>query len=151
MQNRHHQEKHKVLIIDDGAPVRKVLAIALSSAGFEAVECDSGKRALQLAVSIKPDLILLDLRLPDMDGRQIITQLREWLHTPIIVCSVCSEDHEVIQALEEGADDYVTKPFSPDVIIARIHANLRKAATCAYEAVEPGIVNGRIRMDVLRH
>ena len=95
------------------------------------------------------DLILLDLGLPDMDGKEVIATIREWSRVPIIVCSVRDSDQEMIEAFDLGADDYVTKPFNPDVLLARVVANLRKAAT--QEAGEPELVNGRIRMDLVRH
>jgi two-component system KDP operon response regulator KdpE len=104
---------------------------------------------MRLAASVKPELILLDLGLPDMDGKEIIQKVREWAQTPIIVCSVRSEDDEIVKALELGADDYITKPFNPDVLLARVQANLRKAITL--EAGEPELTNGIIRMDLVRH
>jgi two-component system KDP operon response regulator KdpE len=92
---------------------------------------------------------VLDLGLPDMDGQEIIAKVREWSHTPIIVCSVRDSDEEIIRALEKGANDYITKPFNPDVLLARIHANLRKAVM--HEAGEPELANGAIHMDLVRH
>src|SRR5262245_18544473 len=124
-----NQKKDTVLIIEDEPPIRKVLNISLESAGYKVVECDNGKEGASLAASVSPELILLDLGLPDIDGNQVIASIREWSHVPIIVCSVRNTDEEMIRALDSGADDYVTKPFNPDVLLARIHANLRKAAT----------------------
>jgi len=144
-----HFKKSTILIIEDHQPIRKVLNISLESAGYKIVECDNGKEGARLAASINPELILLDLGLPDIDGKEVIASVREWSQVPIIVCSVRSDDQEVIKALEAGADDYVTKPFNPGVVLARIHANLRKSAT--HEAGEPELVNGRIRMDLVRH
>jgi len=144
-----NQKKSTVLIIEDEPPIRKLFTISLESAGYKVVECDNGNEGLRLAASIRPELILLDLGLPDIDGNDIISKVREWSQIPIIVCSVRDDDKEVIGALERGADDYVTKPFNPDVLLARIHANLRKAAT--QEAGEPELVNGGVRMDLVRH
>jgi len=144
-----NQKKNTVLVIEDEPPIRKLFNISLEEAGYKVVECASGKEGIRLAASIRPEIILLDLGLPDIDGKEVITSTREWSQIPIIVCSVRNADDEIIQALERGADDYVTKPFNPDVLLARIHANLRKAVT--QEAGEPEIVNGHIRMNLVRH
>ncbi len=143
------QKKSAILIIEDEKPIRKVLTIALESAEYKVTECDNGREGLRLAASVKPELVILDLGLPDIDGKEVITGLREWSTVPIIVCSVRSNDAEIIQALGMGADDYITKPFNPDVLLARVHANLRKAVT--QEAGEPELVNGTIHMDLVRH
>jgi two-component system KDP operon response regulator KdpE len=144
-----NQKKSTVLVIEDEPPIRKLFNIFLENAGFKVIECDNAKEGMRLAASVKPELLLLDLGLPDLDGKDVIKSIREWSQVPIIVCSVRDADGEVIQALEMGADDYVTKPFNPDVLLARIQANLRKAATL--EAGEPDLKNGRIRMDLVRH
>lgn len=141
--------KGTILIIEDERPIRKVFTIALESAGYKVVECDGGREGTRLAASVRPELILLDLGLADMDGKEVIAAVREWSQVPIIVCSVRSQDEEVIEALSLGADDYVTKPFNPDVLLARIYASLRKAA--AVEAGEPELINGALRMDLVRH
>ena len=99
--------------------------------------------------AFKPELVVLDLGLPDLDGKDVIKSIREWSQVPIIVCSVRDDDDEIAEALNLGADDYVIKPFNPAVLMARINANLRKAAT--QEAGEPEIANGKIRMDLVRH
>lgn len=142
-------KKSTILIIDDELPIRKLLIISLESAGYKTVSCENGREGARLSASIKPDLILLDMGLPDIDGNEVITIIREWSMVPIIVCSVRSGDDEIIQALDKGADDYVTKPFNPDVLLARIKANLRKAVT--NEAGEPELLNGDVRMDLIRH
>lgn len=144
-----NQKKNTVLIIEDEPPIRKLLNITLESSGFKVVEADNGREGGRLIASVKPDVVLLDLGLPDIDGKEVIEAARAWSQIPIIVCSVRNEDGEVIKALELGADDYVTKPFNPDVLLARIFANLRKSAT--QEAGEPDLVNGNIRMDLVRH
>jgi len=138
-----------ILIVDDEAPIRKLLKIILKDEGYRPEECDCGKQAVRMSASVKPDLIILDLGLPDMDGKEVISSIREWSQVPIIVCSVRDGDDEIVEALRIGADDYVTKPFNPDVLVARIVANLRKSAT--QEAGEPDLKNGRIHMDLVRH
>ena len=144
-----NQKKNTILVIEDDVAIRKLLRITLEGKGYKLVECDNGQEGGRLAASIKPELILLDLGLPDMDGKDVLSSIREWSQIPVIVCTVRNEDDEVVQALERGADDYITKPFNPDVLMARIHANLRKAVT--QEAGEPEIANGEIRMDLVRH
>ena len=144
-----NQKKNTILIIEDELPIRKMLTIALESHGFKVVDADNTKEGLRLVASVKPELILLDLGLPDGDGKEVIASIREWSQVPIVVCSVRSDDAEVVKALELGADDYVTKPFNPDVLLARINANLRKSVT--KEAGEPDLNNGCIRMDLVRH
>ena len=143
------QKKNTILVIEDELPIRKVLSISLESAGYKMVECDNGREGIRLSASVKPELILLDLGLPDIDGKDVIRGVRQWAQTPIIICSVRNNDAEIIQALVAGADDYVTKPFNSDVLLARIHANLRKAAS--HETGEPELTNGIIRMDLVRH
>jgi two-component system, OmpR family, KDP operon response regulator KdpE len=143
------EKKNTVLIVDDEEEIRKMLNIFLDTVDFKVVESESGKQAIRMAASVKPDLIVLDLGLPDMDGKDVVTALRQWSHVPIIVLTVRSDDSEVAAALNMGADDYVTKPFNAEVLLARIHANLRKVAV--REVGEPDIINGAIRMDLVRH
>ena len=143
------QKKNTILVIEDEPAIRKVFSISLESADYKMVECDNGKEGIRLAASVQPELILLDLGLPDIDGKDVITAIRQWTAVPIIVCSVRSANEEIIQAFHAGADDYVTKPFNSEILLARIHANLRKAA--AQETGEPELTNGHIRMDLVRH
>ena len=121
-----HQKKNTILIIEDEPPIRKVLNISLESAGYKVVESSSGREGTRLAASVNPELILLDLGLPDIDGKNVIMSIREWSQIPIIVCSVRSSDDEVIEALAAGADDYITKPFSPRELVARVKTVLRR-------------------------
>ncbi len=143
------KKKNTLLVIDDEAQIRKMLGIFLDAADFKIEESDNAKQAIRMTASIKPDLILLDLGLPDMDGKEVVTAIRQWSQVPIIILSVRSGDDEVTAALNMGADDYVVKPFNPDVLLARIQANLRKSAV--REAGEPELVNGPLRMDLIRH
>lgn len=144
-----NQKKNTILIIEDEPPIRKLLSITLEGKGYKVVDADNGKEGARLVASVKPELVLVDLGLPDMDGKEVIQSIREWSQVPIIVCSVRSDDGEVIKAFDAGADDYITKPFNPDILLARIYANLRKSVT--QEAGEPEIANGDIRMDLVRH
>ena len=141
--------KSTILIVDDEAQIRKMLSIFLDTSDYKVEESETGKQALRMVQSIKPSLVLLDLGLPDIDGKDVVRQIREWSQVPIIVLSARSMDDDVISVLNAGADDYVTKPFSADVLMARIKANLRKSTV--KEAGDPELVNGRLRMDLVRH
>lgn len=143
------EKKNTIFIVDDEPQIRKLLRIMLEAEDYKSLECETGKEAMRQIPSVKPELVILDLGLPDIDGKDVITGIREWSQVPIIVCSVRNDDSEIAEALNMGADDYVTKPFNPSVLVARVKANLRKAAT--QEAGEPELVNGKIRMDLVRH
>lgn len=144
-----HEKRNVVLVVDDEPEIRKMLNIFLEVSDFKVTESEAGKEAIRLAASIKPDLIILDLGLPDMDGMEVITAIREWSQVPIIVLTVRSEDESIAHALNIGADDYIVKPFGIEVLVARINANLRKSAI--RDTGEPDIVNGAIRMDLVKH
>lgn len=142
-------KKHTVLVVDTDPQTQKMLSLILDSPDFKIVGCKSGQQALQFCVSSRPDLVLLALNLPDMEGKNIITDIRGWSQTPIIVLSENATDENVIVALNMGADDYVVKPFNVDVLYARINASLRKSAQ--QEVGEPELHNGPLRMDLARH
>ena len=119
------QPASNILIIEDQAQIRKFLRISLEAHGFEVVEARLAAEGLELAAQNHPDLIVLDLGLPDIDGQQVISRLREWSNVPIIVLSVRSSEQEKVEALDNGANDYVTKPFGISELMARIRAILR--------------------------
>jgi two-component system KDP operon response regulator KdpE len=144
-----HEKKNTILVVDDEPQIQKMLGILLDVEHFKIVESLTGKQAIRLCVSSKPDLILLDLGLPDMDGKEVITAIREWSQVPIIVLSVRAIDEEVTAALNIGANDYVTKPFNVEVLLARMNASLRSAAVQETGASE--LCNGALRMDLVRH
>lgn len=143
------ESKNTILVVDDEPEIRKMLHIFLDAVDFKVVQCDTGKQALRMAASVKPNLMLLDLILPDMNGKDIICDIRQWSQLPIVVLSAKSEEEEVVAALNAGADDYVTKPFGTEELLARINANLRKGAV--REAGETELVNGPICMNLVRH
>jgi two-component system KDP operon response regulator KdpE len=144
-----HEKKNVILIVDDESQIRKMLNIYLDASDYKIEESENGRQAIRMCASIKPDLILLDLGLPDIDGKEVIAAIREWSQVPIVVLTVRNDDEEVVAALKMGANDYITKPFNSGVLLARIEANLRKAAV--KEAGEPELENGHIRMDLVRH
>ncbi len=115
----------RIVVIDDEKQIRRMLKIALSSAGYDVIEAENGRDGLSSVARQQPDLVILDLGLPDMDGKDVLKELREWSPVPVIVLSVRNQDNEKIIALDYGAQDYVTKPFSVEELLARVRANLR--------------------------
>ena len=127
--NGENAEKNlpRVLVVDDEKAIQRLLKNALSSAEFSVHIVGTGKEALTAAMAIRPDLIILDLGLPDMDGVEALRRLREWTKVPVIILSVRDREDEKVTALDSGADDYVTKPFGIDELLARIRVALRKS------------------------
>jgi two-component system KDP operon response regulator KdpE len=120
-----------VLIVEDDAQVRRFLRTSLAATGHRWLEAETGAEALRLATQYVPDVILLDLGLPDMDGREVARALREWSAAPILVLSARGEEREKVALLDAGADDYLTKPFGFEELVARIKAALRRVARAA--------------------
>ncbi|MBK9781930.1 MAG: response regulator transcription factor [Anaerolineales bacterium] len=125
----------RILVVDDEAPIRRYLRAALSAQGFTVYESASGEEALQAVLSHRPDIIILDLGLPDIDGIEVTRRLREWSQTPIIILSVRESEQDKIAALDAGADDYLTKPFGTGELLARMRVALRKQSSAANEPV----------------
>ena len=118
-------EPHRILVIDDEPQIRRFLRISLTSQGFVVYEAANGREALTLAIEEAPHLVLLDLGLPDMDGQEVLDRLRARSQVPVIVVSVRGQEAEKVRALDHGANDYVTKPFGIQELLARIRALLR--------------------------
>lgn len=114
-----------ILIVDDEKSIRNFLQVSLETQGYKCIDADSGSSALMLAVSHNPDILILDLGLPDMDGVDVIKKLRTMTNIPIIIVSARGRDREKVEALDAGADDYLTKPFSVSELLARIRVILR--------------------------
>lgn len=125
----------RVLVVDDERAIRRYLHAALNAQGYTVYEASGGKDALNMVVADRPDLIILDLGLPDIDGVEVTRQLREWTHIPIIILSVREQENDKIDALDAGADDYLTKPFSSGELMARMRAALRHSMQTAAEPV----------------
>jgi two-component system KDP operon response regulator KdpE len=125
----------RVLIVDDEPAIRRFLRATLSAHGYDIFEAADGQSALTAAAAARPDLIILDLGLPDMDGVQITRQLREWTQIPILIISVRGQENDKIAALDAGADDYVTKPFGVGELLARMRVALRHTVSAAEEPV----------------
>jgi two-component system KDP operon response regulator KdpE len=117
----------RILLIDDERSMQDILSVTLGPAGYSVYPASTGEEALRIFESARPELILLDLFLPDMDGREVLKRLREWTSTPIVVMSVRHEEAEKIACLDAGADDYLTKPFTMGELLARLRAALRRA------------------------
>ncbi|SIQ46708.1 response regulator [Aquipseudomonas alcaligenes] len=118
-----------ILVIDDEAQIRKFLRISLSAQGYKVVEAGNGRDGLAQAALARPDLVVLDLGLPDMDGRDVLSELREWSQVPVLVLSVRASEGEKVLALDGGANDYVTKPFAIQEFLARVRVLLRQSST----------------------
>ncbi|SRR5260370_1124141 len=140
----------RLLVIEDEAPIRRFLRVSLANQNYNVVEAETGEKGIKLATSQPPDLIVLDLGLPDLDGMEIIRQLREWSTTPIIVLSARGRENDKVAALDAGADDYLTKPFSVSELLARVRVALRRAASNANEAGEPEFTVQNLRVDMAR-
>jgi len=133
-----------ILVIDDESQIRKLLEISLEANGYKLVFGTNAKEGILLAVNHKPDLILLDLGLPDEDGQTVLKQLRDWYQNPIIILSVKSTEEEIVKALDNGANDYLTKPFRTQELLARIRTALRSNFN---QNQEPVITFGSISVD----
>lgn len=120
------QSGPKVLVVDDEPQIRRFLRASLQSHDYTVLEAENGKEAVRVCTTQKPELLILDLGLPDMDGLDVIKLVREWSKVPIIVLSIRSDDVDKIEALDRGANDYVTKPFSMGELLARMRAALRQ-------------------------
>ena len=137
----------QVLIADDEVQIRRFLRLSLEANGYHVQEAGAGQEALLKAAQLRPDLIILDLGLPDMDGLEVLKHLREWTQTPVIVLSVRDSDGDKVAALDAGADDYLTKPFSVAELLARLRTAQRHAPPAAQEVT---FSSGRLRVDLSR-
>jgi two-component system KDP operon response regulator KdpE len=137
----------RVLVVDDEPPIRRFLRASLSAHGYQVFEANCGQAALSAVLADRPDLILLDLGLPDLDGVEVTRLLREWTPIPIIVVSVRGREADKIAALDAGADDYVTKPFGMGELLARMRVALRRASS---SGSEPVFTAGDLMVDLAR-
>ena len=140
-------DKWKILVVEDDAPVRNLITVTLSTEEYAVFTAASGAEAVSEAASRNPDIILLDLGLPDRDGVEVIEKVRSWTDTPIIVISARDEDADKIGALDAGADDYITKPFSVAELLARLHATQRRLVHNAAGRADAMFRNGALTID----
>ena len=139
---------NRILVVDDEPQIRKFLRISLTAEGYDVVEAPRGEEGIAKCATSQPSLVILDLGLPDLDGQQVITRIREWSDVPIIVLSVRTRESEKVSALDSGANDYVTKPFSIEELLARVRAAMRTRLGVADTAE---FVIGELVVDVPRH
>ena len=140
--------KPTILVVEDDTPVRNLITTTLKAHGYPFLTAQNGESAILAATSHKPDVIFLDLGLPDMDGVEVIRRVRSWSEMPIIVISARSEDSDKISALDAGADDYLTKPFSVEELLARLRVTQRRLTSLENKAVEESCFqNGGLRID----
>ena len=139
----------RVLVVDDEPQIRRSLRVALRANGYEVEEAATGVAALEQAATRPPELVILDLSLPDLDGVEVCRRLREWTQLPVIILSANGEDEAKVRALDEGADDYVTKPFSVTELLARMRVAVRRAAR-ATDTAAVVIRAGDVEIDLSR-
>ena len=140
--------KPLILVVEDDPPVRNLITTTLKMNDYRYLAAAGGETAILEASSHNPDIVLLDLGLPDMDGVEVIRSIRSWSNLPIIVISARSEDSDKIEALDAGADDYLTKPFSVDELLARLRVTQRRLAQMQSSATQSAVfVNGQLRID----
>jgi two-component system KDP operon response regulator KdpE len=137
----------RVLVVDDEPAIRRFLRVALAAYGYQLFEATSGNDALVAVVTQRPDIVILDLGLPDLDGIEVTRQVREWSQVPIVILSVRGQEGDKIAALDAGADDYVTKPFGVGELLARMRVALRRAVG---PAAEPVFTVGELSVDLAR-
>ena len=141
--------KPVILVVEDDAPVRNLISTTLKTHDYRFLTAKNGDEAILQASTHNPDVVFLDLGLPDMDGVEVIKKIRSWSNMPIIVISARSEDEDKIDALDAGADDYLTKPFSVEELLARLRVTLRRLALIRSQdpAASAVFVNGRLKVD----
>src|SRR5262245_18229119 len=137
-----------ILLVEDELPIRRFLRTSLAGENYRLVEAETGEQAKRLAAHRPPDLVILDLGLPDLDGQDLLRQLREWLHAPIIVLSARDQQKQKVMALDNGADDYLTKPFGTPELLARIRVALRHAASGRGEQESSVFQCGDLKVDL---
>lgn len=139
--------KLNILVVEDDTPVRNLITTTLKTHDYKYLTAPNGASAIMEASSHNPDAVLLDLGLPDMDGVEVIKTIRSWSNMPIIVISARSEDTDKIEALDAGADDYLTKPFSVEELLARLRVTQRRLAGAQSDSSAPVFHNGSLRVD----
>jgi two-component system KDP operon response regulator KdpE len=141
--------RYHAVVVEDDPQIRRFLRTVLPGEGFEVFEAETGERGLVEAATRKPDVVILDLGLPDLDGAEVIRRLREWSQVPILVLSARTREQDKIAALDAGADDYLVKPFGVGELTARLRVALRHGAARAGGASEPAFAVGGLKVDLV--
>ncbi len=146
---KNERERRKVLIIDDEASIRKLLRVSLEANGYHIEEAAQAREGISMAASLRPDIVLLDLGLPDMSGLDVLKEIRSWSQVPILVLTVQDSDNDKVTALDGGADDYITKPFSVPELLVRMRVALRHSLQSFSEKTD--LVSGPLSVDLTGH
>jgi len=139
--------QNTIIVIDDELQIRKILSITLGAQDYKVIEAASGKDGIVTIANYHPQLVILDLGLPDMDGFSVLKEIRTWSSVPVIILTVRDSEDSIVKALDLGADDYITKPFNTRELRARIRANIRRVQLVDSEAV---VVNGNLKIDFVK-
>jgi len=142
-------DKPRILVIEDESAIRKLLRVSLTHHQFDCIEAEKGEEGLARAAEYVPDVVILDLGLPDLDGLDVIRRLREWSKAPIIVLTARGQEGDKVAALDAGADDYVTKPFGVQELLARLRVALRHASKSDHDEVDSQFSVGDLQVDLL--
>ena len=135
----------RILVIDDEPQIRKLLRVSLGAHGYDIAEAKSGQEGVNQTANFKPELVILDLGLPDMDGKEVVRRIREWSEIPIIILSARDQEQEKVDALDAGADDYISKPFGVSELMARMRVSIRRSV---HTEGEPILTCGNLTLDV---
>ena len=139
--------QNTIVVIDDESQIRKILSITLEAKDYKVIEAAKGKDGLVAVANYHPQLVILDLGLPDKDGFSVLAEIRTWSSVPVIILSVRDSEDNIVKALDLGADDYITKPFNTKELLARIRANIRRVQNVNNEAI---VENGNLKIDLAK-
>lgn len=139
--------KNVIVIIDDESQIRKILSITLEADNYKVIESSKGKDGIIAVANYHPQLVILDLGLPDEDGFSVLSEIRTWSSVPVIILSVRNSEEDIVKALDLGADDYITKPFNSSELLARIRANIRRTQNVENESF---LINGELKIDFVK-
>jgi len=139
--------QNTIVVIDDESQIRKILSITLEAQDFKVIEASKGKDGIIAVANYHPQLVILDLGLPDTDGFAVLSEIRTWTSVPVIILSVRDSEDNIVKALDLGADDYITKPFNSKELIARIRANIRRVQQVGNEEA---VINGNLKIDFVK-
>lgn len=142
------KQQKKILVIDDELAIRRFLRVSLERENYSVSEAESGQAGIQQVIAVRPDLVVLDLGLPDMSGQDVLQKVREWSQVPIIMLTVKDDDESKVKALDAGADDYLTKPFSAPELLARIRVAERHSTSVENNST---FKSGKLEVDLLAH